>query len=201
MARSQYRCDMAPLVTATVTLDGWPPPAIELHALLAALNESRPHVGGPPATAFQHLNEITLTFPVQPSDAGPPDNHLRQIVHEAMGRVYDGPIHVNVSLNEVRRAASQVEEPAAEQAPALDLRQLAPRGQSSDTPDGHDDRTPDPSSRACAVSGCAAPTDDQAVSLVSLHTIGGLCLTVPLCAAHAQSLRQAVKPVDLTADH
>lgn len=84
---------------ATVLLGSWPPPTIELHALLAALNENTNNPGAEPSTAFQHLNEIELTFTLDPTPEPPLDAQGQRAVHRAMAVVYDGPITVHVHLD------------------------------------------------------------------------------------------------------
>jgi hypothetical protein len=87
---------MATPTRATVLLGTWPPPTIELHALLAALNEGSSDPDATPATAYQHLNEIQLTFTFDVVDGTPAATTAQKVVHQAMARVYDGQITVNV---------------------------------------------------------------------------------------------------------
>jgi hypothetical protein len=84
---------------ATVLLGSWPPPTIELHALLAALNDSTGNLSAEPSTAFQHLNEIELTFTLDATPDPPLDAQGQKAVHRAMAAVYDGPVTVHVHLD------------------------------------------------------------------------------------------------------
>ncbi len=84
---------------ATVLLGSWPPPTIELHALLAALNDNTDNPSAEPSTAFQHLNEIELTFTLDATPEPPLDAQGQKAVHRAMAAVYDGPVTVHVHLD------------------------------------------------------------------------------------------------------
>jgi hypothetical protein len=85
-------------IRATVILRTWPPPTIEHHALLAALNESTHDPVAEPATVFQHLNEIDISFTIDPTEHLPEDALAQKVVHHAMAQVYDGPISVTLDL-------------------------------------------------------------------------------------------------------
>jgi hypothetical protein len=165
--------------TATIALDGWPPPTIEMHALLAALTESGHDGSAGPATAFQHLNEVDVSFAFQLQDGARADSRAQQIVHEAMGRVYGGPIHVHVD----------VVESDPPRAPHVDL--TGGRRQVVDltAPDEAQD-----TDQSCSERRCRRAAALYTVSVATASSArGDLELTLPLCTLHAQSLgRRAV---------
>jgi len=86
------------MMRATVLLGSWPPPTIELHALLAALNDNTDNPSAEPSTAFQHLNEIEISFTLDPSPEPSLDVQAQKAVHRAMAVVYDGPVTIHVHL-------------------------------------------------------------------------------------------------------
>ncbi len=164
--------------TATIALDGWPPPTIEMHALLAALTESGHDGSAGPATAFQHLNEVDVSFAFQLAEGARADSRAQQIVHDAMGKVYGGPIHVHVDVVESDPPrASHVDVRGGRQ--VVDL--TAP-----DEAQGTD--------QSCSERSCQRAAALYTVSVATASSVyGDLELTLPLCTLHAQSLgRRAV---------
>lgn len=91
---------------ATVFLGTWPPPTIELHPLLGALNESTKDPDAPLSTAYQHLNQIDLTFAFDRVKGTAADTTAQKVVHHAMAQVYDGPITVTVDCGQPPRPAN-----------------------------------------------------------------------------------------------
>jgi hypothetical protein len=191
--------------TATIALDGWPPPTIEIHALLAALGESghRSEVG--PAQAFQHLNEVDLSFAFEVAAGVRADSRAQQIVLETMARIYGGPIHVHVEVVEVREvvdALELVERPDAMAVAPADLTAetgqprlqmvvdltapaVAVRGEGAES--------------VCAATGCGRSADRYDVRVGAGGGVDdGLGLTMALCTTHAAALgRQGVAPSPL----
>jgi hypothetical protein len=159
--------------TATIALDGWPPPTIEIHTLLAALTDAGHDSAAGPATAFQHLNEVDISFAFDLLRGTRADSRAQQIVLEAMARVYAGPIHVHVHVESVESVGSgrpvgtvvDLTEPAGRQGAEL----------------------------ACAAVGCerAAALYDVMVATAGV-TDGDLELALPLCVEHARALGKRV---------
>ncbi len=89
-------------VTASILLEGWPPPLIEPHALVAALKASGVDQDGAPPTAYQHLNEVVVTFEFSPHHRTADDARAQQIAHSAMAKIYDGAVTVRVELTKLR---------------------------------------------------------------------------------------------------
>jgi hypothetical protein len=85
---------MAPTATATITLDGWPPPTIEINALVAAIHDAGADSKGEPPRAFQHLNEVALTFHFATHARVDDDVRAHLIAERALASVYDGPFEV-----------------------------------------------------------------------------------------------------------
>jgi len=85
---------MPPTALVTIQLEGWPPPVIEIHALVAALPQHEPDTNETPASAIQHLNEVILTFPTSESDDTAGDARVRAIARRALSTNYDGAFHV-----------------------------------------------------------------------------------------------------------
>jgi hypothetical protein len=85
---------MPPTALVTVQLDGWPPPTVEIHALIAALPQHEPGSDETPANAIQHLNEVILAFPTSETDSTSADARVRAIARGALSSIYTGPFRV-----------------------------------------------------------------------------------------------------------
>ena len=59
---------MTPTALVTIQLDGWPPPTIEIRALVAALPQPEPGDSDAAPNAIQHLTELVLAFPTSEPD-------------------------------------------------------------------------------------------------------------------------------------
>jgi hypothetical protein len=167
--------------TATIALDGWPPPTIEIHALLAALIDAGHESAAGPASAFQHLNEVEISFAFDLRRGTRPDSRAQQIVLEAISQVYAGPIHVHVEVVESTRAVEPVESSPS----------IRPVRTVVDLTEPVD---PEGSGFACAAVGCARTAQLYDVTVATAgSTDGDLQLSFPLCVRHASALgKQAV---------
>ena len=83
-----------PTALVTIQLDGWPPPTIEIHALIAALPQHEPGSREAPANAIQHLNEIVLAFPFSEAESTTADARARATARDALSSAYGGGFHV-----------------------------------------------------------------------------------------------------------
>ena len=179
--------------SATIALEGWPPPTIEIQALIAALEDCGHDDAGDSATAFQHLNEVDLTFGFEVGDGFRADRRAQQIVHTAMARLYGGPIHVHVSVDEVGGAdavADAAVVAGAEQRPVvIDL-----TGQASLTR-AVELTGPVELGLFCAATGCERGAAAYSVSVrPAQRTDADLELVLHLCARHAESLGEQARP-------
>jgi hypothetical protein len=156
--------------TAMIALDGWPPPTIEIHRLLAALTDAGHDSATGPATAFQHLHEVDISFAFDLPRGTRADSRAQQIVLEAMARVYAGPIHVHVEVVEAVEAVEAVRPVGA----VVDLTEPAGRPGAE---------------LACAAVGCERTAALYDVTVATAGSADGdLELALPLCVAHAQAL-------------
>ena len=85
---------MAPTALVTIQLDGWPPPIIEIHALIAALPRVRPGSQDTPANVIQHLNEVVLAFPATEPNSPTAIARVRAVARAALASTCDGAFHV-----------------------------------------------------------------------------------------------------------
>jgi hypothetical protein len=159
--------------TATIALDGWPPPTIEIHALLAALGDCGHEAQAGPATAFQHLNEVDISFAFELPNGVRADSRAQQIALETMARVYAGPIHVHVDVVEAVVPGPLTTTQSTGRT-VVDL---------TEVPGDVD------SELACAATGCQGTAAVYEVRVTTVSAADGeLELTMPLCARHAEAL-------------
>lgn len=85
---------MCPTALVTIHLEGWPPPTIEIHALVSGLPQHEPGTNETPANAIQHLNEVVLAFATSESDDAAGDARVRAIARGALSATFDGAFHV-----------------------------------------------------------------------------------------------------------
>jgi hypothetical protein len=83
-----------PTALVTIQLEGWPPPTIELNALVAALPQHVPGSADTPANAIQHLNEVVLAFPTSEPEGTAANARVRASARRAMSSTHAGPFHV-----------------------------------------------------------------------------------------------------------
>jgi hypothetical protein len=191
--------------SATIALEGWPPPTIEIQALIAALEDCGHTGAGGSATAFQHLNEVDLTFGFEVGDGSRADSRAQQIVHTAMSRLYGGPIHVHVSIDGMAEGAEGAE--GAEVAEAREVVEVGAVGETA-RPALVIDLTERVSSIEpveltepvelglfCAATGCERAAAAYSVSVrPAQRTDANVEVVVHLCAGHADSLGEHARP-------
>jgi hypothetical protein len=167
--------------TATIALEGWPPPTIEIQTLIAALRDCGHDSPAGPATAFQHLNELDISFGFELPEGCRADSRAQQIVHAAMARLYVGPIHVHVNVDGVDEPYELDELDEMPEPPTvIDLTAEGPA-------------EPPRLQLFCAATGCERAAAAYSVSVVTVHeTATDLELTMHLCAWHAESLGERV---------
>ena len=185
--------------SATIALEGWPPPTIEIQALIAALENCGHDGAGGSATAFQHLNEVDLTFGFEVGDGSRADSRAQQIVHTAMARLYGGPIHVHVSIDEMAEVAEvaeaqgvAVDAEVAETARPAVVIDLTERVSSIEPAELTE---PVELGLFCAATGCERAAAAYSVSVrPAQRTEAEVEVVVHLCAGHADSLGEQARP-------
>jgi hypothetical protein len=81
---------MAPTALVTINLEGWPPPLIEVHALIAALPKRHADSSDAPPNACQQVNELVVAFPFASVARLPNEKYAGQVAEQALASIYDG---------------------------------------------------------------------------------------------------------------
>jgi hypothetical protein len=90
---------MAPMALVTINLHGWPPPVLEIHALVAALPQREPDSADAPPNAYQHVNDLDLSFPFGRRRGIPDTVRAGQLARAALSSVYAGDFDItNVTI-------------------------------------------------------------------------------------------------------
>ena len=85
---------MAPTALVTINLEGWPPPLIEIHALIAALPKRHADSPDAPPNAYQRVNELVVAFPFTSVARLPDVTYAGQVAERALASIYDGAFDV-----------------------------------------------------------------------------------------------------------
>jgi hypothetical protein len=81
---------MAPTALVTINLHGWPPPVLEIHALVAALPQREADSPDAPPSAFQHVNDLDLSFPFISRRSASDEEVADELARAALAAVYAG---------------------------------------------------------------------------------------------------------------
>jgi hypothetical protein len=85
---------MAPTALVTINVHGWPPPVLEIHALVAALPQRAADSPDAPPNAYQHVNDVDLSFPFQSRRGLADEAYAEQLARAAVSSVFSGEFDV-----------------------------------------------------------------------------------------------------------
>jgi hypothetical protein len=85
---------MAPTALVTINVHGWPPPVLEIHALVAALPQRHGESADAPPNAYQHVNDLDLSFPFTSRRGVADEVYAAGLARAALSSVYAGEFDV-----------------------------------------------------------------------------------------------------------